>query len=154
MKNIVSKVLTIVDEIEEDKIRAHLVSHMMWSIFHNENNKTNRIQLQICNDDLIFENRIYVFLKFLICILFSFLKNRKWWKQWEKHGTRITLFATDHARNQCRPCHSLSAKESHTVNRTLRNCSPQNVRPAKIQLRIKQLSHWTLNGIRIASHAE
>lgn len=64
MKIIVSKLLTIVAEIEEDKIRAHLVPHMMWSIFHNENNKTNRFQLQICNDDLIFKNRIFTFFLF------------------------------------------------------------------------------------------
>lgn len=79
---------------------------------------------------------------------------RKLWRPWEKHGTMSTSHAAAHAKNQCPPSHSSKRKAKSTASQILRNCSPQNVRVAKIQLQITPLWLWMLNGIRIASCAK
>lgn len=97
------------------------------------------------------------FLNYFSPFFFSFFflsDYRKLWKQWARHGTRITSSAMDHAKNQWPLCHSSKRMENHTANPISRNCSPANVRNASNRSLTKRSLLSMLIGIRIASAAK
>lgn len=128
--------------------QSHTLCHSFNSFFFFCYIYIHFISIYISFNDL--------FKLFLSSFSFRFFLSdyRKLWKQWARHGTRITSSAMDHAKNQWPLCHSSKRMENHTANPISRNCSPANVRNASNRSLTKRSLLSMLIGIRIASAAK